>query len=428
MKSLSVQDLDRLAESLQPLVGSRFQEVYSSETDLVLGFYSHGQMQWLWIDLNPRAPLLVPLERLPMKPKKQTPTLLFLKANALDLRLESISRPPDLGRVLQFELLAKEGKTVKIELRLFPHGQNCIVSTGAKKISWHKPKDLVSSEELTEKSFPQTDFVLWREAWLQARFGKRSKGADPKSIESALEKNAAIEKIAIEKQLKKTQKAFDQLKKTIEDYRAQTWRVAAEWISTHQSLQVPSDLRIYVDGKRALAWNVQNCFEEAKKLEAKISGGEKRLEILATQIEKLQQGIPLSPHVKSAEVKGKPEKAPRGWSLGEGISAEWGKNGKQNLEILRRAKAWDIWLHVKDYPGSHGVIHRSKGQKISDKILRQIGQKLLEVSVGKKRLQAGDRFELLVAECRFVKPIAGDRLGRVHYREERVISLQYEEI
>jgi predicted ribosome quality control (RQC) complex YloA/Tae2 family protein len=46
----------------------------------------------------------------------------------------------------------------------------------------------------------------------------------------------------------------------------------------------------------------------------------------------------------------------------EGYKVELGKNEKGNIELLKNAKARDIWLHMKDRPSCHVIIHTDKQQ------------------------------------------------------------------
>jgi len=46
----------------------------------------------------------------------------------------------------------------------------------------------------------------------------------------------------------------------------------------------------------------------------------------------------------------------------EGYKVELGKNEKGNISVLKNAKARDIWLHMKDRPSCHVIIHTDKQQ------------------------------------------------------------------
>ncbi|NJL25746.1 MAG: hypothetical protein HC902_11610 [Calothrix sp. SM1_5_4] len=54
--------------------------------------------------------------------------------------------------------------------------------------------------------------------------------------------------------------------------------------------------------------------------------------------------------------------------------------------------------------------------------MQQVFAWFVKNHLGNKYSQsAGERFHVLVAECRHVRPIKGDKLGRVTYRDERVL-------
>ncbi len=46
----------------------------------------------------------------------------------------------------------------------------------------------------------------------------------------------------------------------------------------------------------------------------------------------------------------------------EGYKVELGKNEKSNIELLKSAKARNIWLHMKERPSCHVIIHTDKQQ------------------------------------------------------------------
>ncbi len=64
-----------------------------------------------------------------------------------------------------------------------------------------------------------------------------------------------------------------------------------------------------------------------------------------------------------------------------------GKNKNENIEILKDARANDIWMHVRNIPSSHLIIHSSKNT-IDEAILRKAG----EILVGFLRTKSGNFF------------------------------------
>ncbi len=53
----------------------------------------------------------------------------------------------------------------------------------------------------------------------------------------------------------------------------------------------------------------------------------------------------------------------------EGYKVQLGKNEKGNVEVLKNARAKDVWLHLKDQPSCHVVITTDK-QNLPDKIIK----------------------------------------------------------
>ncbi|MFN8845269.1 MAG: DUF814 domain-containing protein, partial [Bdellovibrionales bacterium] len=76
-----------------------------------------------------------------------------------------------------------------------------------------------------------------------------------------------------------------------------------------------------------------------------------------------------------------------------------------------------------DYPGSHLILSLDKGQSVPQEVLNEAALWLAESSVKSKVKLSGMRFDVLGVECRFVRPIKGDKLGRVNYQNERVFTV-----
>jgi len=53
----------------------------------------------------------------------------------------------------------------------------------------------------------------------------------------------------------------------------------------------------------------------------------------------------------------------------EGYKVQLGKNEKGNVELLKNARAKDIWIHMKDRPSTHVIITTDK-QNLPDKIIK----------------------------------------------------------
>jgi len=67
----------------------------------------------------------------------------------------------------------------------------------------------------------------------------------------------------------------------------------------------------------------------------------------------------------------------------EGVKVSLGKSEKGNVELLRNAKARDIWMHLKDRPSAHVVISTDK-QQLPDRLLEAAAKLCVDFSVFEK--------------------------------------------
>ena len=70
------------------------------------------------------------------------------------------------------------------------------------------------------------------------------------------------------------------------------------------------------------------------------------------------------------------------------------------------------------------IIQRNKQQKVTDGQLIKAARWMLNEQFGLRAEDLrGQMFDILVAECRHVRPIKGDKVGRVNYTNERVLRV-----
>ena len=101
----------------------------------------------------------------------------------------------------------------------------------------------------------------------------------------------------------------------------------------------------------------------------------------------------------------------------EGFKISVGRNAKDNQKLLESAKADDIWLHIRDVPSAHMIIHCGK-KAPNDEILHKAAQILVGLYVARKG--AGD-FVVDWTRRRFVKAALGAQVvyakhKSIHYR------------
>ncbi len=122
-----------------------------------------------------------------------------------------------------------------------------------------------------------------------------------------------------------------------------------------------------------------NLHIEREGLSEKIDFLERfKANILLTQTnEELQLLLP--PQKKKAK-KEPPKPYEVFWIEGQKVLL--GKNKKGNVELLKIARAGDIWMHMKDIPSAHVIIQTSK-QNVSEKVLYAAAKLCVDFSTTK---------------------------------------------
>lgn len=412
MKSYNEAELRTfVAKTVKQLRGAQLQEVLSNDGALALGLWKNGRI-WLVLDLNPATPLALVLgEDFDFKKSaKPKPVTLFLKSHAKNLILQSFEVVTEAGRVLQFEF-SNATKSCEVEVHLIPKQANLFVRADGKQISWEKPKVLSAVPERSEFSERSIDAV--RDEWLARQSAKATGGTslDPQ-----------------EQWRKKRDRDLEKKRKALGEIEAQLSKNESDlWFSRGDEMKSGGEK---IDSTKSLAWNLEEAYGRAKKASAKREGTLKRVEILHQEIAALESETygsaraakPSTPQGRSGDFMAAAKASGRTLNLADGVVAFLGRNAADNLALLRKAKAWDYWLHLKDYPGAHAIVRRQRTQTVSDAELRKVAGWLCKESSAARG--ASGKLDVVIAECRHVRPIKGDRIGRVTYQEGRVFQVE----
>lgn len=430
MPVLNSHQLQSLVSSLKPYVhGAQLQDIALNQSYLLLQHHLKGSLT-IGFELRPLMPRLgyffgdIPKSKYLVKP-----IVLFLKAHARNLRLSDIAVDHDLGRVVRLIYSGSGDRQCQMELRLFPHGVNVIIKSQDKAISLFPVKALPPSLAPADSPEINFDVELYLDDWMNAFLGKTDKVTRVQPSEDPDKKR--------KKEIHKKEILIEKLTHDLEGMN-KPWYQLGEYLKTHQSLEVPDEWLSLIDPHHSISVNMQICFEKYKKQELRVEQIKERIQYLQTEILNLQQLIEsgvanphhfntvLSPTVRSlaGELLSKAKAKGRKLKLSEDVEAAFGKSAKDNLAILRKAQAWDLWLHLRDMPGSHLIIRRPKNKPVDQHLLFEAARWLLNETVGKKKVIEGDRYDIIVTECRYVKPIRGDRLGRVTYQNEMTLTLR----
>lgn len=415
MNSLSFFELQDFSNWLQEeMQGAQLQDLWTNGQLLVFQFYKFKEI-FLLLDTNPQRPLLVYLEERPQVEKKQKPIVLFLSSHGKNLRWNQCKVEASKGRVLDVELTGG-ARTCRLEFQLIPKAFNLLVEAGEKKIAWEKPRELPPAQIPEGQLDEPVDWVARGQEWLAEKFQikpkERKASADPRMKALEKKKNALL---AIEEQLK-------------EDA-SEVWKLLGEHLKI--SADVPAELEKHYDSKKSRSWNMENAFDQAKHLQKKRAGTEERFQKIKEEIAALELDLQNHPEPiaalapkesKASKLLEKTQTKGRRIQLDGGFEALMGKSAADNLAILRKAQAWDLWLHLKDYPGSHAIIIRPRNKEVPQSVIQKVSEWLIKESLGNQKIQWGLKYDVVVAECRYVRPIKGDKLGRVTYHHPQVYS------
>ncbi len=436
MKTPRFLEIQSLVEYLSyELQGAQLQEVLSTEEGLVLSFYRFKQeprMSYLVFDLDQHYPFLGFFYDNPWSSQKKTkPVSLFLKAHAKNYHFQSIEIVEELGRVVRLSL---ENNCI-VEFRLIPKQANLIVRKDNKSISWYQVKELAQNDPKyvqnnDDEEIRSISFMMSQ--WLR----RRGEMAGSSAVNLAVNFLNPFEKWKKnkEKDLAKKKKARLAVAEQIAKFRNEEWSEVGEYLKTSRLslINLKPEWSVYIDFKKSVSDNMQHCFEKAKSAKTKIKGAELRLLVLKEEIaalaeltqEKYEQFLNLQNQKKNKTTVRKVEGRLRKMQIEEsGLVAYIGRSAADNMSLLRRAKPHDLWLHLKDYPSAHAIIHIQKSQKVSDLDLKKIASWLVKEGLPERKTLAGGKFSVVVAECRHVKPLKGDKLGRVTYQNAREILI-----
>ena len=439
---LNLTETVQIAMSLQALVGAQLQECLQTDRgELGLGFYHDRDMLWLWIDLRPQRPMIVRFEGKPPQRKKiPRPLTLFLKSRFLGRRLESVHADLSRGRVLIFKFhraqSEKSKDPVELEVRLLPHGQNVIAKDGKSQVAEEKPKDLPPAPLETPADLEVRTWEEIEEQWhALSQAAPRSAGANAPSPEKDLEKKwrRAVEK----KEL-----ALERMREELAEKTSGLEREVGEWLKASGTLEIPRDWDLekreryatLINTELSLSRNIETLFTKAKEKERKSEGTRARLKLVEDELVRLKASGPkafektlASKEKQSSEnLLARADAKGRQHKVADDLYCYVGKSAADNLALLRKAQSFDYWLHLREQPGSHAILRRTRNRNVTDAEFAEAGRWVVEQSLGKRAREiTGERFDLLIVECRYVKPIKGDKIGRVNYTNDRVMTLRF---
>lgn len=203
-------------------------------------------------------------------------------------------------------------------------------------------------------------------------------------------------------------------------HRSEADALAASLHRLDGHVRQPEVLADFPDGQRPVALDpALTVIENMQKLYHFAAKGERGLVAIAARRRDLQDGRKDVQGPVRGCGKKRPDRSPAGpfagiaahtYRTSDGFLALRGRNAKANEQLLRRANAFDLWLHVADGPGAHVIVRRDHpGREVPPGSLREAAGLAALASYAGQATTA----TVLVALVADVRRIRGAATGRV---------------
>ena len=436
MKSLNYLEIQSIVEMINEKVAlSPMQDVYCVDEKLSFGFYKDRNVHWIIIDLNQTWPFIGLFDQ-PFRtgPKTVKPVTLFVQSRFKNRLLKTIQIKNEGDRVIEFIF----DDSATWEFRAIPKQVNFTCTDNRKSVSWNKLQTL-STESAAHRMEQIKDslevrsiksiFTFWQR--INVDFEKKQDQSQTVSVYDKWKKQR-------EKDFIKKSQALEKLNAQVNNPLVKTYKLIGEHLKTNGYKNLELEWPKLIDLKLRVSENIEVCFQKAKQLQSKSVGAQKRIEVLRQEMNSIKN---TSPEAFETEIEHKRTKtktnqlAPRGNNQisarkkvideAQEIYCYMGKSAQENVKLLKTAKSWYIWLHLKDYPSAYAIVFYAKNLKLSDSHIRDAAKWLVEESFKNKKEIPGYKVKVVFTECRHIKLVKGDRLGRVTYSlaKELVISV-----
>ncbi|MDR1950198.1 MAG: NFACT RNA binding domain-containing protein [Spirochaetaceae bacterium] len=459
--SLNWREIDLILEELD-LPGSRIQKVVQSAYDvLILELYRGGQSRSLLIALSPGACRLHETRRGTVKSEKPLRFAEFCKSRLVNGHIEEALQLGD-NRIVRLGIRRGENR-FRLYARLWSNAANLIV-TGEDGTVLDAMRRSPRRGEITgghyapEVETPGPGGGPWREYLVRELPGP---GSFNEKIDAwYAEQGGALSLEKLREQARRTfEGSMGRLEASLERLRAKETEYAAAdrlreygdiimaniasigrgdpWLET-DNFYTGERVRIKLDGEKAPAAQAEVYYEQYRKaknglaeVREEIAAGEGELVELKQTLERLLgETNPLALH-KLLRTRGtKPPGAAAGSAADRkrpGLSfrrKDWliivGRDAAENDALLRnQVKGRDLWLHVRDYPGSYVFIKQRSGKTVPLDILLDAGNLALFYSKGRGNGEG----DLFYTPVKFLRRAKGGPRGLVIPTQEKNLHI-----
>jgi predicted ribosome quality control (RQC) complex YloA/Tae2 family protein len=437
--SLNWKEINLILSELN-LPGSQIQQVFQSAYDvLCLRLYGKGGTSYLLIALTPGACRLHKTRNGAVKGDRPLRFAEFCKSRIVNGYIEDAVQLGD-NRIVRF--IIRQGQNrYRFYVRLWSNAANVIVTgedgtvldamrrspkRGEVSGGRYEPEaaaDTAASgekREYTVRELPgDLTFNERIDAWYAEHGGALSLEALRKQARKSLGGGAARLAASLERLRVKEADyaAADKLREYGDIIMANIAAVKPgdAWLEA-ENFYTGEPVRIKLEAKKTAAASAEGYYEQYRKakhglaeVREEIASGERELARLNQTLERLLAET--NPLILHKLLKNKGGKAPAAADQKRpGLSFrrnDWliivGRDAAENDALLRRhVKGKDVWLHVRDFPGSYVFIKQRSGKSVPLDILLDAGNLALFYSKGRGNGE-GDLFYTQVKYLRRVK-------------------------
>ena len=427
MAVLTYDDIYVICEELGQLLGGRVQKVFSSKLlRYELEIYKGGQSsqslsRYLVFDLKPARPLILSTELTPAKKvKHKSPVFNFLNAHFLNSQLRKIEVAEKPNRILRLEFQTLE-QTRTLTFKCYPHGQEIFLEANGKHVVCPLRR-LSEGEEATSYVEPEIVF-----SWLtNSRIETSTESDEADDLKTGKSSSTKKENQDYSFRLKKKlERAISNIDSTFSVQRS---------ADQEEIIKLENEAVLLQQQEVVSGVDLNALYERVKKLKRKSELTTSRRTELQKQLDYLEteEGQKQFSDVRKPESALKKSQDERNLFSGTRVRIDshfelWvGRTAWQNDDLVRLASPHEIWIHLRDYAGAHGLIRGPKKSEPPQALIEFSCRIVGQLSQSKKHpFSEGQPLDFIVTPKKFVRKLKGSAPGKVVVERESVRRIAF---
>ncbi len=439
-KPLSYEEIYKIAEEISQLAKSKsvlHNTVQTSLTQFSLQFFEKsGGSRWLVFELVPAQPFILSTSS-PITKKKtlKSPVQNFLQAHFKGLVLSRIMIAQKPNRNLKLFFENENDDAIVLEFQCFPHGQKIILLANGKHVVFPLSKKR-EDENITFVEVDPPDEKSWEfNEDLAIHYGLIKSASDKSAVNIANPTGEATDLDAPSLITKQRLKLETTIRK-MEENKLKFFSSSNEKIHDLEAVALEMKMGKSKSGQKS-GQQLDKTYAEIKKLKRGLLEFGERANRLAQQLRDLDTLILHGGSLKSRNTLAVEQKSENKAGKFTGsivfIDQTWqlwvGRKATQNDELLKLGSPTDIWIHMRDYPGAHGLLRGPRGKDPTLEML-EFSCRVIAIFTQNKNspFQDGEFFEFIVTPKKFVKKKKGMAPGRVIVERESVRRVAFKKV